>query len=217
MAKYYYYNEAGAKEGPFSGTEIKMHAKAGLIKPETVLEMDDGKKCPARKISGLEFEKNSKPLPVPIPTDEESFADAILSEPNAAISPVSAASWHRGTHDYETTLPHWLDQSSERVDPSGFCKSIDRLIGWASILYWVTTVCYAFAIFCGWMMAITGGGTEGLVVCTVIATVLSVFLFSVNYLSWGLIICFLRFIRASFFNQMAIEKRLEMLAENLKD
>ena len=48
MAKYFYYDDKGEKHGAFSGKEIKALAKGGLIKPETILETEDGKKYTAQ-------------------------------------------------------------------------------------------------------------------------------------------------------------------------
>ena len=53
--RYFYYNDEGEKRGGFSGKEIKALAKSGLIKPETVIETEDGKKYRAGGIEGMEF------------------------------------------------------------------------------------------------------------------------------------------------------------------
>lgn len=52
---YFYYNDKGEKRGGFSGREIKALAKSGLIKPETVIETEDGKQYKAIGIGGVEF------------------------------------------------------------------------------------------------------------------------------------------------------------------
>ena len=55
VTTWYYYDNDGCKQGPITGGQLKGLAKAGLITQETMLETEDGKTAPARKIKGLTF------------------------------------------------------------------------------------------------------------------------------------------------------------------
>ena len=54
MAKWFYYNESGEKI-EVTGGQLKGLAKAGMITPDTLVETEEGKTAPARKIKGLSF------------------------------------------------------------------------------------------------------------------------------------------------------------------
>jgi len=54
MATWHYYNEKGEKI-TVTGGQIKGLAKAGLITPDTIVETEEGKSAPARKVQGLTF------------------------------------------------------------------------------------------------------------------------------------------------------------------
>jgi len=54
MAKWFYYNENGDKI-EVTGGQLKGLAKAGMITPGTLVETEDGKKAPAKKVKGLTF------------------------------------------------------------------------------------------------------------------------------------------------------------------
>ena len=55
MANWFYYDGNGQKQGPVTGGQLKGLAKAGMITPETVVETEEGKTAPARKVKGLTF------------------------------------------------------------------------------------------------------------------------------------------------------------------
>ena len=55
MSTWYYYDNNGQKQGPVTGGQLKGLARAGRITPETVVENEEGKSVPARKIQGLTF------------------------------------------------------------------------------------------------------------------------------------------------------------------
>ena len=55
MANWYYFDNNGQKQGPYSGGQLKWLAKNGKITPETIVETEDGKTAPARKVKGLTF------------------------------------------------------------------------------------------------------------------------------------------------------------------
>ena len=54
MAKWFYYNESGDKI-EVTGGQLKGLAKAGMITPGTMVETEDSKTAPARKVKGLTF------------------------------------------------------------------------------------------------------------------------------------------------------------------
>jgi len=54
MAKWFYYNENGDKI-EVTGGQLKGLAKAGRITPDTIVETEEGKTAPARKVKGLTF------------------------------------------------------------------------------------------------------------------------------------------------------------------
>jgi len=54
MAKWFYYKESGEKVEVTDG-QLKGLAKAGMITPNTVVEIEEGKSAPARKVKGLTF------------------------------------------------------------------------------------------------------------------------------------------------------------------
>ena len=60
MAKWFYYNEKGEKQGPITSGQLKGLAKQGLITPETMVENEEGKSAPAGTVKGLTFSKLSQ-------------------------------------------------------------------------------------------------------------------------------------------------------------
>jgi len=60
MATWYYYNEQDEKI-EVTGRQLKGLAKAGMITPDTIVETEDGKKAPARKVKGLTFIAAAQP------------------------------------------------------------------------------------------------------------------------------------------------------------
>lgn len=55
MDKFYYYGESGQKNGPVNARQLRTLAKTGQIQCETMIQTEEGKKCPARKVQGLVF------------------------------------------------------------------------------------------------------------------------------------------------------------------
>ena len=69
MSTWFYYDSNGQKQGPVTGGQLKGLAKTGQISSETVVETEDGKTAPARKVKGLTF------VETPLPETEQSESD----------------------------------------------------------------------------------------------------------------------------------------------
>jgi len=85
MAKWFYYNESGEKI-EVTGGQLKGLAKAGMITPETIIENEEGKKAPARKVKGLTFgESVEEGIPTETVQSESSLPEKIgwMTPPNA--------------------------------------------------------------------------------------------------------------------------------------
>jgi len=73
MPTWFYYDNAGQKQGPVTGGQLKSLAQSGHITPETVIETDNGKTAKAGKVQGLMFVETKQPVavqPQPASTDE---------------------------------------------------------------------------------------------------------------------------------------------------
>ena len=83
MSKWYYTNERGERVS-VTGAQLKGLATAGLITPETIVETEEGKSAPARRIKGLTFGEL-----VPPKTEQpgESEIYDITSLPSPPIQP----------------------------------------------------------------------------------------------------------------------------------
>ena len=83
MANWHYYNEQGEKI-TVTGRELKELAKAGLITPGTLVETEDGKKAPAKKVKGLTFAEatSSEQKPEVTTPEPDPFTSAPPKEAN---------------------------------------------------------------------------------------------------------------------------------------
>ena len=70
MSKWFYYNERGDKI-EVTGGQLKGLAKAGMITPGTMVETENGKKAPAKKVKGLTFIEAVQKTPSPPPAKVE--------------------------------------------------------------------------------------------------------------------------------------------------
>jgi len=110
MAKWFYYNENNEKI-EVTGGQLKGLAKAGVITPETMIETEDGKTAPARRVKGLTFVETSQleTLP-PAPPAPAKPRPSIATAPVAAAQPVVAApldSTSTGTPSTGSLWMHW--------------------------------------------------------------------------------------------------------------
>lgn len=62
--------KTGQREGPVDGPTLRQRVASGCIRPETIIETDDGRQLPASKITGLEpfFRRSPVPITEPAPT-----------------------------------------------------------------------------------------------------------------------------------------------------
>ena len=87
MSTWYYYDNDGHKQGPVTGGQLKWLAKNGKITPGTMVEPEEGKAAPARKVKGLTFVEASQPRPSPPPVAPNPFT----ATPPASANPFTAA------------------------------------------------------------------------------------------------------------------------------
>ena len=55
ITTWFYYDNNNQKQGPVTGGQLKGLAKSGVITPETMIETEEGKTAPARRVKGLTF------------------------------------------------------------------------------------------------------------------------------------------------------------------
>ena len=139
MAKWFYYNESGEKI-EVTGGQLKGLAKAGTITPDTVVETEEGKSAPARKVKGLTFvavlsetvsPEMTQPTHDAIPTVEENPVDAAVP-----IQEEQTASVLLGTHASDA------DKSKE--------ATLTTLLSWwgkfHTQLFFTRIACFFFAL-----------------------------------------------------------------------
>ena len=80
MSKWFYYNEQGEKI-EVTGGQLKGLAKTGRITPGTLVETEDGKKAPAKKVKGLTFIAAAPSKLVVEPAQVNEIAPFALSVP----------------------------------------------------------------------------------------------------------------------------------------
>jgi hypothetical protein len=76
MANWYYYDNEGQKQGPYSGGQLKWLAKNGKVTPTTTVEPEGKKSVLAEKIKGLTFLGAAPSETIP----SESTAETVLAE-----------------------------------------------------------------------------------------------------------------------------------------
>jgi ankyrin repeat protein len=82
MAKWFYYNAKGEKI-EVTGGQLKGLAKTGMITPDTIVETEDGKTAPARRVKGLTFAELSAAAVPDNNTQAESPNKAAEEKPSA--------------------------------------------------------------------------------------------------------------------------------------
>lgn len=65
MANFFYIDSSGKKHGPINGQYLKTLAIQGTITSETIIETENGKSAPARKVSGLTFVETAPSITPP--------------------------------------------------------------------------------------------------------------------------------------------------------
>lgn len=94
MANWFYYDSNANKLGPINNAQLKILAANGTIRPDTIVEMEDGKSGRAGKIKGLTFPpiapaattpEPEMPLPVP-PQRQENILSKVYANAKIAAS-----------------------------------------------------------------------------------------------------------------------------------
>ena len=202
MARYFYHNEKGEKRGAFSGKEIKAMAKAGLIKPDTAIETEDRKQYHAHGIDGIEFGKS--------PIEFQKYNSPNLESPKTEnISNVSSVILPKSSTVFSinTVIPTWLDDIDERKAPQNFCDLVGKTI---QIVQFISTI-----LAIGWfvVLAFSLALLPPVSVVLFVSGAISIIPLIVLYY---LTLCFLKSIRSSFCNQLAIEKHIQIQTEILE-
>ena len=110
MAVWYYYNEQGDKI-EVTGGQLKGLAKAGQITPETIVETEEGKQAPARRVKGLQFAITPTESPTP-----ETTSPTVAPLPEA--SPFSLPPSPSVESNPFSNLPNPFNNSSNPFDTS---------------------------------------------------------------------------------------------------
>ena len=84
MVNYFYTNENGNKIS-VSGGQLKLLAKNGIITPFTIIENEEGKKAPARRVKGLAFDETVELKPTP-----QTMPSQPMTMPHAPVRPVGS-------------------------------------------------------------------------------------------------------------------------------
>ena len=87
MSTWHYYDEKGEKV-TVTGGQLKGLAKAGRITPDTIIETEDGKTAPARKIKGLTF---LEATPTDTPPLEATESKTLPPQPAPEVAPETTA------------------------------------------------------------------------------------------------------------------------------
>ena len=126
MAKWFYYNESGEKI-EVTGGQLKGLAKTGRITRDTIVETEEGKSAPARKVKGLTF---VEPPPVVASLEESKqsasppegnvhtrlFVDTKLNFTNAINAHIQAR------HDVEEKSDNPTLRNLHDASKASFCK-----------------------------------------------------------------------------------------------
>ena len=67
MSNWFYYDSNAQKQGPYTSAQFKELAKQGVVTPDTMIETDEGKTAPARRMKGLTFAHAVQPQAPPQP------------------------------------------------------------------------------------------------------------------------------------------------------
>jgi len=119
MSNWFYYDGDGQKRGPHNGGQLKWLAKQGTITPDTIVETEDGKTAPARRVKGLTFIETTE-LETVSPAKRESYG--VTSPPPSAAPNPSVANVlqrHQETQqaDQKDRVEHWhyFDENGKKI------------------------------------------------------------------------------------------------------
>lgn len=116
MSTWYYTNEKGKKVA-VTGGQLKELAKVGLITPETMIETEEGKSAPARKVKGLTFATSAQPI------ETESYGLAQPPKQPAEPSPFTAfipTAAKPSENPFMATMPVAMQAVPQSVPVSGW-------------------------------------------------------------------------------------------------
>jgi len=85
MAKWYYYDNNGEKQGPIRGRQLKELARLGIIAPGTLLETEKGKTTLARNARNLTFPMEGQFETPPLLPRVSPFSDVISEVPEPMV------------------------------------------------------------------------------------------------------------------------------------
>ena len=104
MANWYYYDNDGRKQGLVTGGQLKRLAKAGQITPDTIVETEEGRTAPARKVKGLTFGESVQANTPPSNEQSwEKFLSITADDLRKDKTVVSAAGQHTPTQPQKQT------------------------------------------------------------------------------------------------------------------
>jgi len=114
MANWHYYNGSGEKIA-VTGAQLKALALKGIITPDTMVETEEGKTAPARKVKGLTFAETAAPT--------DSSIDKVSDD---APSPFDISE-SSGIYGMSQNNSPKLQESYATVSPSGVTATSDNL------------------------------------------------------------------------------------------
>ena len=137
MANWHYYNETGEKIGPVQRRDIKRLAELGTITPETMIEDENGRSAPAKKLKSLTFPAKPKndhivPSYSPLhsettPIEQNPFTAAIPVEENPFTATIPVEE-----NPFIATMPKMRQARPSRVAMPGIYKT--RWSFWATVV-----------------------------------------------------------------------------------
>jgi len=163
MANWFYYNERGEKVA-VSGGRLKGLAKAGLITPETIVETEDGKTAPARKVKGLTFVTSTPPIeseiygvsqpkpppePSPFTSSPPESTRTPIAAPAAMSNPFTATmsvATKPADNPFTATMPtaNQVMPQSDSVSGwairAGYVALLPHIIAGVIILFWLLVI-----------------------------------------------------------------------------
>jgi len=116
MTNWYYYNEQGEKIA-VTGGQLKGLAKAGLITPDTIVETEEGKSAPARKVKGLTFAETVQSETVP-PIETNPFTATPSETVNPSVTPAPVPkTFVENVRPFLKKVVEWSKETYQKAKP----------------------------------------------------------------------------------------------------